>query len=485
MSVLLTSEYLLVLPWPLRGTILNLPRYSQPLGIAELRQILAAHHKKDYAPSSGPRTVGTAIKAIVEAKISVDWNFVATDVPTEKSPDEVNNLMRKYMLAKKIVKPLGMVTPLPSPLSTPPSSPKKPADDFMDIDDEEWTGIWPLEIGAGSMFYDALDKQFFDKDWTIVVLVKDCTKDVQNKTSQFAAGVKIPLDQYGPDGFNNCLFAHSKDVLSQLQELGYCPTAPYDAFWCLPGSPWIIGPFARRHKDEEEIQIDSSQQMLREIPVTGSEDALRLMVVFKHPQDNDRGVPGLEDAREDPATHVNVNQITPFVGAVVISQDVKMEAEEDVKPGASKVKDATVQKNREKEAFLIEHLVPQRPVLRELRETQRTAKKVVPVPQLVSWIYEIHDLKTRYQRLTISAAPRHLYNTRISEQNWSKVIGRSTGYLKDCMDAYTYLETCKTEWDIVQYLADAEQVAGVESLVGTVSNKAWNKVYTRVPTAPA
>ena len=69
-----------------------------------------------------------------------------------------------------------------------------------------------------------------------------------------------------------------------VSKLIYLSVGPYDAFWCLPGSPWIIGPFARRHKEEEEVQIDSSQPMLREIPVTGSEDALRLMIVFKHPQ---------------------------------------------------------------------------------------------------------------------------------------------------------------------------------------------------------
>jgi hypothetical protein len=102
---------------------------------------------------------------------------------------------------------------------------------------------------------------------------------------------------------------------------------------------------------------------------------------------------------------------------------------------------------------------------------------------LVSWIYEIHDLKTLYPRLTMSAAPPRLYNARISEQNWGKVIGCSPGYLKLAMEAHAYIETCKTECDIAQYLADQEQVAGVESLVGTISNKAWNKVYT--PTAPA
>jgi hypothetical protein len=63
----------------------------------------------------------------------------------------------------------------------------------------------------------------------------------------------------------------------------YLFVVPYDAFWCLPGSPWIIGPFVHHHKEEDQVQVDSSQQMLREIPVTGSEDTLGLMVVFKHP----------------------------------------------------------------------------------------------------------------------------------------------------------------------------------------------------------
>lgn len=90
------------------------------------------------------------------------------------------------------------------------------------------------------------------------------------------------------DGLDGTLFCPAGERKAQLgfrYELKFSPVsaAPWDAYWALPGYTWLVGPFARRHADEGEIQMNSSEAIFREIPVVGSEDALRLMVVFKHP----------------------------------------------------------------------------------------------------------------------------------------------------------------------------------------------------------
>lgn len=159
--------------------------------------------------------------------------------------------------------------------------------------------------------------------------------------------------------------------------------------------------------------------------------------------------------------------------------------EQDVKPSTNKkVSERTVQKNREIEQFLVSYFVPLRPALEQLRATQRTAKAKVPVPQLVQWINEVYYLQTTYTEVTMLHAPASIFNKRISHDNWCKVIGRSPTYLKHCMKAYKYIEDRKHEWDIEQYLADGEEMAGVDSVVGTIGEKSWNKIYTRPPPGP-
>jgi hypothetical protein len=178
------------------------------------------------------------------------------------------------------------------------------------------------------------------------------------------------------------------------------------------------------------------------------------------------------------------NNITPFHNKGDVPEDVKLE-EQDIKPSTKKhVSTATTQKNSEIDDFLISHLVPLRPVLANLRETQRTAKSKVSVPQLVRWINEIHYLQTTYKTVTMSDAPASIRNKRIFSENWRRVILRSTSYLAQCMTAHTFIQERKHEWDIEQYLMDEEQMAGVDSLVNTINNKSWVKVYTRPPRGP-
>ncbi|KAF8208624.1 hypothetical protein K438DRAFT_1812602 [Mycena galopus ATCC 62051] len=484
------------------SVLTSLYLHSTPLSPEDLRKILNAHNGVDFALNTGLRNVNTAITAITRAKIAVDWKFILDEASTEKSSYEVNNIMRGHFRAKVIVKPIGLdlknvvdkTKEIESPLTTSSKSEAegiespKPAE--MDVDDEdEWVGISPFEVGTGGVFYEALEKHTTDENWTIAVLVKDCTKDPANRATQFANGVKIPLAQYGPDGLPHCLFAHTKDVLSELEENGHSPAAPWDAYWCLSGYPWIVGPIARLHNAGDDIQLNSSKPMLREIPVTGSEEALRLMIVFKHPHDDNCTVPGLEDIGDrivDDAAEAaaHANDITPYCDEGDVPQDVKME-EDDVKPTTNKkVSERTLQKNREIEEFLVSHFVPLRPALGQLRTTQRTAKNKVAVPQLVQWINEVHYLHTTYTEVTISHAPASIFNKRISHENWCKVIGRSSTYVKQCMKAYKYIEERKGEWDIAQFLADESQMAGVDSVIQTISEKSWIKIYTRPLSGP-
>ncbi|KAJ6609395.1 hypothetical protein B0H10DRAFT_2226022 [Mycena sp. CBHHK59/15] len=287
--------------------------------------------------------------------------------------------------------------------------------DLEDDEEPEWLGISPLEIGTGAAFYDALEKGPFDtEDWTIVVLVKDCTRNARNAATQFAIGVDIPLDLYGPEDSTSCmefsLFAQATDVVSQLQESEFCPTSPWDLFWCLPGFPWLIGPFARRHNDQEDVQMDSSQQMFREIPVTGSEDALRLMVVFKHPNDKDCGVPGLVDSLDDVEQPAHINHITPYGGPDAIKEE-----EEDIKPKVrhTKVSTATQDKNHKID-------LPMRPTNESRERSPKRARRMTnkfdglafhsaparftpPVPK--ACVKTGADYRIRSSRSVISASP--------------------------------------------------------------------------------
>lgn len=61
-------------------------------------------------------------------------------------------------------------------------------------------------------------------------------------------------------------------------------TAPWDLFWVLPGCSWLVGPFARRISDSAEIRLDQSSIQLQQIPISGADTCLRIMIVFKHPE---------------------------------------------------------------------------------------------------------------------------------------------------------------------------------------------------------
>ncbi|KAJ7623922.1 hypothetical protein DFH06DRAFT_1142757 [Mycena polygramma] len=498
-------------------------------------QDIISAHDPNSDKLRGSRNVDTAIESILDLEIAVDWDFVLAKTVKKPSPLEVNNLFRTFFKEGTIDKPLGIQIPSSSPLSSLANSPTTSTGDLpkpeeaagpMDIDqgslpkpeqaagpmdvdqgslpkndekkgdsDDEWQGIPEgVVVGSGPDFYYALEKCAIDKPWTVALLVKDCTVDAQNPATDFALDVNITLDQYGPDECNKCLFVQSEEVIKELEDTVYCPAgkfpfvrlmdpklmmtsaAPWDLYWCLPGYPSIVGPVARRHSDEQDIQMDNSHRMFREIPVVGSEDALRSMVVFKHPNDPDCTVPGLEDVLDNSP---HINNITPY------GVDVKME--EDIKPEVKskskrKVSEKTEQLNNEKIKYLVPYLTELHPILKEIRDVKATQNHQfpTPVPQLVSWIDEIAALRKKYQHVPYSGdPPATVRGKKIFAGDWQTIVDRGPTYFKACIDAHTYLETCRNEWDVKQYLADDSARVGVSTLIDVIKNKAWDAQYTR------
>ncbi|KAJ7770704.1 hypothetical protein B0H16DRAFT_1774899 [Mycena metata] len=460
-----------------------------------LKDILSAHTGNVFVGGAGPRNINTAVKKIVEEKISINWDYVFGS-STDNSAPAVDNLFRGYISQELIHKPADVPTPSSTRLSTPMQveEPATTPEEQMQVDvknsagnnaasvpdipsdpeesEDEWVGILPLQVGTGSAFYAALEKRkAIDKDWTVALLLKDCTIIPENAATDFATGVDIPLQAHGPDGSNNCLFVHAKDVVSQLEEAEHLPNAPWDLFWCLPGFPWAVGPIARLHADEDDVQMDSSQRMFREIPVTGPEDALRVMVVFKHPLNLDRSVPGLEEELpEEDVSVVHSNSITPYT-----DDEIKPDQENDVKPNVSQRVSAVTQKrNKEIIDFLTGYWLPLRPVLKELHETKSTARVLHPIPQVVRWIDEIYYLKTEFSRIRAAmGSPAHLVGRKITDGHWMAVLARGKDYIKQCIIAHKYLQTCRHQEDIRAFILETTETAGVESLVEIISKKSW------------
>ncbi|KAK6984205.1 hypothetical protein R3P38DRAFT_3232173 [Favolaschia claudopus] len=431
------------------------------------------------------KLVTSNIKAIVEAGVSVNWAQVnGTELPT----DPVDALMRRFLQEKKISLPaelkqgpdVDMLSDRGSPLSSLETSPVIAPVDIGDPNtkhtvqqDSGQDRIHLHQIANGAGFYYSLNKKANDKEWKVAVIVKDCTTDARNPASNFASGVYIPLDQYGPDGLNNCVFVHFKDIIAELEKAEQLPAAPWDAFWALPGFPWVVGPCARHHNDENDIQLDSSQLEHRHVPVMGSEEALRIMVIFKHPQDCDRTVPGLVELLPK-NEHPCVNQITPFC----IAQDIDVKPEPvDIKPiVSSKVSQGTQEQNSQMEQWLIDFLPRFRPALADMRKTIGKSKLKHPVPQVLSWIDEVVYLKETYKEMPVQAPPE-LRGKRIFEGNWHKVVGRSPTWYKEALATHDFLRTRRHEEDIKAYLCDDQATpVGVGTLKAAVNGKTWTKV---------
>ncbi|KAJ7018048.1 hypothetical protein C8F04DRAFT_1278324 [Mycena alexandri] len=472
-SVASSSSLPLTLNSP-RGkrTAFPLAHSQENLTHARLKNIISAHTGKPFVGAAGPRNINTAVRKILQEKISVNWDYVLGST-TNKSASAVDTLFREYILEDLIFKPAD----IPTPSSTRPSTPmqvdepatkpdkhkqmqvsvkngadnKRPSSpDIMsnpENSEDEWVGILPLQVGTGSAFYTALEKRkAIDKDWTVALLFKDCTVIPQNPTTDFATGVNIPLQLHGPDGSINCLFVHATDVVSQLEDAEHFPGAPWDLFWCLPGFPWVVGPFARLHDDDDDVQMDSSQRMLREIPVTGPEDALRVMVIFKHPIDPDRSVPGLEELPEGVVSVVHGNGITPYT-----KDEIKpnQEEENNVKPNVSqgKVSAGTQMRNKEIVDFLLGYWLPLRPVLKDLHQTKATARLVRPIPQVVRWIDEIHYLRTEFPKIRpFMQGPTHLNGRKITDGHW-KDIKPPSRYARYGTPKTSQIPSSSTPWE--------------------------------------
>ncbi|KAJ7481126.1 hypothetical protein B0H11DRAFT_2233038 [Mycena galericulata] len=456
--------------------------------------IIAAHRGREMRQVH--TTKAQALRTIQQSKIPVDWEFALGNKNDENRA--VDNLIRKYLLEGVLVRPPGIETPLSSAPSSPqivkPMELDNKPEDKMDVDnpllgeksksgaidvnldlDQDTGGMHSLGIEDGLQFYAALDAGPLDKDWMVQAMIKDCTKDPRNPLTFFAEGAEIPLEVYGPDDSNCCLFTKAESVINALDSKALCPLAPWDAWWCLAGYRFLEGPFARRHNDMEDVQYDTSKAKFRDIPVTGPQQALRIMIVFKHPHDIGTDVPGFQDTELEVEDFEAINQIQPYLGpdAVKMEDDSK-----PIPPKGKSVSAETTQKNNEMNEFLIEFLTPLRPAVAELRETHVSAKNGGTPAQNWRWIQEIRYLKETYPRATMVGAPSHLRGKRIGSVNWAIVIARSATFFSTCVNAFAFIDGCKNEADIAKFLAVDDRTkkgVGVDTMQKLISTKAWNQ----------
>ncbi|KAJ6463216.1 hypothetical protein C8R47DRAFT_1326999 [Mycena vitilis] len=434
-----------------------------------------------------------------ERNIVIDWDYVVAVDQSEAKERAVENLFRQFFKEGLVAMPLKLVFPpvgSSPPLSPVPLTPTSdmevelPAIPAVVEENKDQTGVVEeekgemkvllLELTDNEQLYAAMlhrkcpigqtrvlaDRRAepFDRAWVIQTLVKDCTIDPGNPVTRFALGAEVPLDGYGPKGTTACLFAESAHIVKALVGTPFCPSAPWDMFYCLPGYPSVLGPIARRHSDIEGVQMDKSKVGLRQVPVLGPENALRLMVVFKHPLDTDRKVPCIEAS--DSAEHI--------CGILPYSEKIK--DEEDVKPDLGKK--AATENDEKKELkiqFLIEYFDKVRPGVRALRESKARAKLGGSPFQTAKWIEEIAYLKKNHIKMTtIPGAPKELGKGKISDEVWEKVMGRGSSYIKSALLVQTYVETCKNEVDVAKYLLQSEPAkVSLKDFVQAISAMAW------------
>ncbi|KAJ7178385.1 hypothetical protein C8R43DRAFT_1117777 [Mycena crocata] len=357
----------------------------------------------------------------------------------------------------------------------------KPADNGLDVEKsssnnqkskEHTSGDEFVSTSAFEPFWIALDHDDNDMNWEIRVLVKDCTHDSTSLFVKFAPGIRVPLNLYGPNGSNRCLYAKATDLISELVRSENTPSAPWDLYWCLAGFPWVIGPLACRHHDEEEVQLDQSHSGLRDIPVTGSENALRIMVVFKHPNDMNCGVPGLEEAGENP---LFVNNIRAYAGVDAIKTEPDVKPKKYKASKANKASDATQKKNSDLEDFLIKVLVPSRDVLADIREATESgeANNGVSIARTWKWIQEVNDLVVNVKSVENPTAPKGIRGKTVFKANWVPVVLHGTNWINACCKAHAYIKDRVNEEDIGKFLLDDVTIMGVEKLHETISDMAW------------
>ncbi|KAJ7169091.1 hypothetical protein C8R43DRAFT_1120984 [Mycena crocata] len=297
-----------------------------------------------------------------------------------------------------------------------------------------------VSTSAFEPFWIALDHDDNVMNWEIRVLVKDCTHASTSLFVKFAPGIRVPLNLYGPNGSNRCLYAKATDLISELVRSENTPSgiSLHYSFILRLTNASSMGSLL------EEVQLDQSHSGLRDIPVTGSENALRIMVVFKHPNDMNRGVPGLEEAGENPLWS-------------------QMSSLRNIKP-AKRTKPAMPPRRRKKknsdlEDFLIKVLVPSRDVLADIREATASgeANNGVSIARTWKWIQEVNDLVVNVKSVENPTAPKGIHGKTIFKANW----------------AHAYIKDRVNEEDIGKFLLDDVTIMGVEKLHETISDMAW------------
>ncbi|KAK7064050.1 hypothetical protein R3P38DRAFT_3165055 [Favolaschia claudopus] len=477
----LTSSYLASQKLSFKDLKVVLPASSSLCLSKFMQTILLAHHGlQAFPPGQYPASSAKARSEILHHKISVDWGYVVDGTHADMS-SSVDKVFR-ILLEKKVISgaPENPESPLSSPPRTPVVAPKPMEVDFPFHENvhigEDGKKVSTFLCPTDEDLCRLYDSSPLDKYWVPGLVIKDLTADARNPLSQFIPAVdelQPALQAYGLNKDNHCVVVLTPNVVHYLKQNGFCPDGPWDLFWCLLGYPTLHGPIARSHHAEAPVQLDLSQAGTREIPVMGDENGLRVMLVFKHPENTAQEIEGLRLQADDsqPAVLSHPNQITPY-GA---KPKPDSEEEEDLKP-AKKARYVVRESTQVKNDLIIETMTqyfsgPNYPLVDDIRKHAST-RSPLPAHQVWSWIVVIHDLKSSYTKMYIPGTPTTVLGKSIKGGHWQTLFQRGTSFMSGAESAYQYIYPRRNEVGISEFLASDTPV-GVETIVKAVEKKAY------------
>ncbi|KAJ7127203.1 hypothetical protein C8R44DRAFT_733829 [Mycena epipterygia] len=371
-------------------------RWSIGLHTQELA-ILEANQRFPFTAKKASKSQEAAVKKILTAQIAVDWAFVAGSAP-ECDGSPIDILMCQYAMESLIHPPLNIkvkgnkcwfvVASLPVPavavLLVPAMLPEQMVVDEpnpaittagqaldvqlaksdapahpvkMEVDDP--TDLHDVEhLSTMVAFYKALEH--------IRVLIKDCTQVANNAETVFAPRLFIPATVVIAMLLKTGCVPTRMSLLVHVCGSGsHCKIAPWNLWWCLPGFPWLVGPFACLHHVSEKVQRDHSLTMFCKIPVTGLHNTLRIMVVFRHPEvEHVNQLTSYTHQSEDPNTSSTEDEV----------DDTKLllvKAEEDHKLVKTRGHvSTTALKHTQIKDYMFTFLLPDHPWTGELHRTK-------------------------------------------------------------------------------------------------------------------
>ncbi|KAJ7117822.1 hypothetical protein C8R44DRAFT_879357 [Mycena epipterygia] len=457
---------------------------AQPVFDEQLEEIVVDEQPDEIAVDEPNPQVGDPLKVQVHEPIDVDTmpDPIVVDEPNSQAGD----LRVKVEVHQPADEPIDVDT-----------IPDEPARETIDVDaiaarpvkkevvdPTDLDGVERLHNMAD--FYQALEHTARDQDWKARVLVKDCTRAFNNAETVFAPGVSLAPDLYGPSPGTTSLYVPASAVIAALFKASCVPNPPWELWFCLPGFPWMTGPFARQHRAGAEVERDHSFTMFREIPVTGAHDALRIMVIFRHPEDSSPPcVPGLENILPQ-AEHIN--GLTPYSrknddkgessGEDEEQVEPLVKAEEDVKPPVKRghISEATAAKHAEIEEYMRDLLLPANPWIGALHHTKETRTHTAPpnVPDTWDLIQKMAQLRAAWPSVPFTA-PRHLHKIPINKRNWRHIFGRGETFMLNAAKAEAFITDRLTIGDpeLEKFLKDSTKTVGVGNLIDYIGHRRW------------